>query len=303
MTRLEGRALGTTWHVTVVGEPVDVALIDQALAIVDRQMSTWRDDSELMAVRQGDGPVPVSPETALVVGESLALAATTGGAFDPTVEPLLELWGFRGAPPAQWPSDEALATARAQVGWQRVQVGQGSVDAGGAALDLSAIAKGFAVDQVSAALTEAGATRHLVEVGGEVVARGTRADGNPWTLGIEAPLVDGVPGGQLVGTVALTDAAMATSGNYRSRHQIDGRWVAHTMDPRTGLPFDSEVLSATVVGEDCMHADGWATALMVLGPEGLALVEAQEGIEALLLVRDGEGWTTRASSGMSWSPR
>lgn len=310
LNELRGEALGTTWMVKWRGSVgADVQpVVEAVLAEVDQRMSTWRDDSELLAVRAGPGPVPVSEETAMVVREALVLAEATGGAFDPTVQPLVELWGFHGKRRTDPPSEAELAEALAQVGWDRVELGRDpsgrpTVDAHGAALDLSAIAKGHAVDRVSNALSAMQLADHLVEVGGEVRASGTGPQG-AWKLGIDRPEEGLAPGQELAAVAALTNAAMATSGNYRNTYEIDGQRVVHTLDPRTGRPALGTVASATVVAPDCRTADGWATALMVLGPEqGLPLIEARPDLDALLLVVDGDGFAVERSSGMgAWLP-
>lgn len=304
---LHGRGLGTTWTATWLSPPEldedDVAdAIVRELAAVDAEMSTWRDDSELALVRAADGPVAVSESTARVVAEALWLAQATGGAFDPTVQPLVELWGFHGPPRTALPTDEELAAARAQVGWERVRVGRDAaglptVDAGGTALDLSAIAKGHAVDRVSFALSELGLGDHLVEVGGEVRVHGHNAEGGAWRVGVDRPAVGTLPGADLYAAVWVTNGAVATSGNYRQRYELDGREIHHTLDPRTGWPATAQVASATVLAPDCATADGLATALMVLGAEGLPLIERLPGVEAWLLLPDGDGLRELASSG------
>lgn len=305
--QVSGNALGTTW--TVRWAPVDApdageveAVTDRVLAEVDAAMSTWRDDSELMRVRQGPGPVVVSEDTAAVVAAALDVAAATGGAFDPTVQPLMALWGLHGTPRTTWPTDDELDAARAQIGWSRVVVGRGpggpTVDADGTTLDLSAIAKGHAVDRVFVALAAAGAADLLVEVGGEVRSAGRSPRGGAWSVGIDRPVVGRVPGQDLVGVANLTNLAVATSGNYRSRVEIEGRTVHHTMDPRTGMPAVSPARSATVIAPDARAADAWATVLMVLGEGGLPLVAARPGLEAWLLVEGDDGsLSVRATDG------
>ncbi|MCB9664988.1 MAG: FAD:protein FMN transferase [Alphaproteobacteria bacterium] len=305
---LQGKGLGTSWTVrwSAAGNVEAPAVEDAVLAAlrdVDEGMSTWRDDSDLAAVRRGPGAVAVRADTAFVVRQALALAEETGGAFDPTVQPLVELWGLHGAPRTTWPSDEELGAARAQLGWARVAVTDGpdgaAVDAGGTALDLSAIAKGHAVDRVVGALGALGVTDLMVEVGGEVRAHGRSPRGGAWVLGVDRPVVGSQPGEGLVATVRLANAAMATSGNYRTAYEVEGRTVHHTLDPRTGLPASARVLSATVVAPDCRTADGWATALMVLGPEeGLPLLSRHPDLEAWVVVADGDGWRTASTPGM-----
>lgn len=164
------------------------------------------------------------------------------------------------------------------------------VDAGGTALDLSAIAKGHGVDRVAHAVAALGALDVFVEIGGEVRTFGRSPRGTPWVVGIERPKAGSAPGRDLVATVAVSNAALATSGNYRTAFELEGRTVHHTLDPRTGLPSAARVLSASVLAPDCATADGWATALMVLGPdEGLPLIEARPELEAWLVLPGDDG--------------
>jgi len=301
--QIRGEAFGTTWTVKWLGD-ADPAMPDVLAGVleeVDAGMSTWRPDSEINRVRQTEGPVEVSRDTYEVVVAALTLASVTGGAFDPTVQPLVELWGFHGERRTTLPSEEALANARGLVGVERVKTRSDEgfwVDGGGTALDLSAIAKGHAVDQVSRAVLSRGHENHLVEIGGEVRAAGGGPSGTGWRLGVDAP-EEGLEGGEkLAAILTLVDRSLATSGNYRNVYEIDGVTVGHTLDPRTGRPAVNEVRSATVVADDCRSADGWATALMVLGTEGLPLVEASAPIEAMLLVEGAEGITEVSTTGM-----
>lgn len=305
---LDGQAFGTTWSVRWLGEAASeeevAGAVTGVLTEIDLRLSSWRADSELSAIRDGHGQVPVSTETAFVVAEALALAAATEGAFDPTVEPLMEVWGFRGPPRQAAPTDAELEAARARVGWRKVTTGwdergQPWVDGGGTALDLSAIAKGHAVDRVSNALSGLGVASHLVEIGGEVRAHGEGPRG-AWRVGVDEPAEGLAPGASVLAVVGLVNAAMATSGNYRSFRVVDGREVVHIMDPRSGGPARGEIASVSVIAPDCRTADGWATALMVLGAtEGLAAVEARPDLDALWVLATEEGWRQVASSGMT----
>ena len=304
---LQGRAFGTSWTVRWLpsegGPDLEQAeaLIVEELAQVDALMSTWREDSELSRARITEGPLAVSPQTAGVVRSALELAERSGGAFDPTVQPLVELWGIHGKRRTTAPTDEEVAAAMLQVGWKRVVLGGTAevptLDTAGTALDLSAIAKGHAVDEVSEALQRAGADRHMVEVGGEVRVAGLGPNNEGWRLGVDDPIAAAAPGTKLIAVLSLTDAALATSGNYRNRYVVDDQTVVHTLDPRVGRPVQSDVVSASVVAPTCEQADGVATALMVLGAEGgMALVEALAGVETLLVLGDGE---QRRSTGLS----
>ncbi len=303
----QGEAFGAGWRVQ--WQPVDgadvptvqAAVVDD-LSAIDLHLSTWRDDSELAAVRRGPGRVPVSEETAIVVQAALDLAEITGGAYDPTVQPLMELWGLAGKRRDTWPTDAEIEAARAQVGHARVTVGHDAtgawVDAGGTALDVSSIAPGYAADRVLWTLAGMGVLDAYVDIGGEIRVAGRAPRGGPWRVGIEAPEVGSVPGSNPVGIVGLVNGGLATSGNYRTRYLLEGREVHHTMDPRTGRPSTASVLSATVVASDARTADGWATALMVLGEAGLPLAEAQPMVEAWLVLPGAHGPITRGTSGI-----
>ena len=304
---LQGEAFGTTWSVKWRGPaPTEAAAesaIVEALEAVDARMSSWRSDSEINEARRAGGPHPVSEETHDVVLASLQLAEETGGAFDPTVEPLMALWGFRGKPREEPPTGDEIEATLATIGWSsvvpgRTAEGTPTVDTGGTALDLSAIAKGHAVDRVAWELSALGSTDHLVEIGGEVRASGSGPSGL-WRLAVDSPSNRQAPGTTFAAMALLRNAGMATSGNYRSAYDAGGTRVVHTMDPRTGRPHASEVASATVVAPDCRTADGWATALMVLPPdEGIAAIEGRPELEALLLLASEAGFSERRSSGM-----
>jgi thiamine biosynthesis lipoprotein len=278
--RLAGEALGTVWSVELVlpeaPAPEKAAEIrervDATLDRVDRGMSTWRDQ---------------------VIAAALDLARETGGAFDPTVAPLVALWGF-GAQAADAPPTVAeLEEARGRVGWRHLSFREGGDLArrvAGVQLDLSAIAKGYAVDALVTELARERPIGALVEVGGEVRALGAKPGGAPWRVGIDDP---DAPGSRLSAVVLLTGGALATSGDYRSVRVIEGRRRTHVVDPRSGRPVEQKVASASVIAPTCMEAD------MVLGPEeGLAWVEDRPWLEALLMVRKGDGVIEkRASSG------
>jgi thiamine biosynthesis lipoprotein len=306
--RLSGEALGTVWAVTLVSREADAPnrqeLRRRVLATldrVDRSMSHWREDTELSRFnRELDaGAFRFSAETRRVVAAALTLARETAGAFDPTVGPLVAAWGFGPRAASEDPDAEQIARLRERVGWQRLAWdAQGRLvrRAPGVELDLSAIAKGYAVDAVADALAADQPTGVLVEVGGEVRAFGTAADGGPWRVGIESPIA---PGSELEAVVALTGAALATSGDYRQLRVSEGRTRSHILDPRSGQPLANGMASASVIAPTGMEADGVATALMLLGPDaGLAWVEERPWLEALVLVRDGERIAERrASSG------
>ena len=304
---VEGAVMGTSWSVKVVppDEGLDAAALrsacQEALDAVDAAMSTYKADSELSRFNRHAATTPfeVSAGTVAVFSVSESVSRLTGGAFDVTVRPLVDAWGFGPDGDTAAPSAATIAALKSQVGWERIQT-----DADGRTVaktapevtaDLSAVAKGWAVDRVAEVLQSRGRERFLVEVGGEVRARGSNGRGEVWRVGIERPS-DGTRAVHTI--VPLADAAMATSGDYRNYREVDGRRVSHTIDPRTGHPIAHRLASVSVVDSTCARADALATALNVLGPtEGPALA-ARVGVAALFLVRtesDTNGFEARTT--------
>lgn len=292
---LQGFTMGTNYSIRVA-DPVDnverlQAEIDECLELVNDQMSTWREDSELSRFnrsRETDW-FPVSPETAEVVAEAQRISRLTDGAFDVTVGPLVNLWQFGPERPEGPPDPEQIETTLQHVGYQGLDV---RLDPPALRkqhpdcyVDLSGIAKGFGVDQVARLLEQRGLTNFLVEIGGEVVTRGEKEPGVAWRIGIESPQVDSR---RLQRALELTDLALATSGDYRNVRHIDGKWVSHTIDPRTGYPVEHGLGSVTVVTQTCMEADALATALMVLGPSSAYDWVVAHNVAALLISREGD---------------
>jgi FAD:protein FMN transferase len=311
---LQGQSMGTGWSVRCVG-PRELRLdriarvIDSALAEVVAQMSHWEAGSDLSrfnAAPAGHTQV-LAPAFATVMDAALAVAAASGGAYDPGAGELVALWGFGpgGAtsphprhddagftPPSAAAIDAARRDWRTLV-WDAAR--RRLTQPGGIRLDLSAIAKGHAVDRVAAALADCGLVDHLVEIGGELRGAGLKTEGQPWWVDLEPPAPDC---GLAPTRIALHGLSVATSGDYR-RSFVDatGRHRPHTLDPRTGRPIEHGIASVSVVHESAMWADAWSTALTVLGPEaGLALANAH-GLAAQLVWRNAEGRFTEA-----WTP-
>jgi thiamine biosynthesis lipoprotein len=305
--RGSGEALGTTWSVKLVSpaapEPGAGDELRQrvaaVLARVDRGMSNWREDAELARFNHqaGVSAFEFSSETRHVIVAALEMARDTRGAFDPTVGPLVGLWGFGPDAALEEPTQEELERQRSRVGWSLLawdREGRLVRRVPGVQLDLSAIAKGYAVDAIVHELASDRPLGLLVEVGGEVRALGTTLVGEAWRVGVQDPtaLED-----DLEAVLALTGAALATSGDYRNLRVVEGRRRSHVIDPRTGRPLDNRVASASVVAPTCMEADAAATALMVLGPElGMAWVEQRPWLDALLLLRSGDRIVERRAS-------
>ena len=294
-----GRTMGTSWSVIWHGpDEVDSAAVQddlqRLLEQIESLMSTWRDDSEVSrfnASRSTDW-FEVSPETFRVVSRSLEVSAMSGGAFDVTVSRLIDIWGFGHKGEQPHPTDSEIETARQLVGWSKIVL---CADPPAIrktepllSLNLSAIAKGYAVDRLADFLESVGVADYLVEVGGETRVKGNRSDGTAWRLGIEQP-VAGRRRVRRVLPLSGPSRGVATSGDYRNRRRFGDRVVSHTIDPRTGRPVDHDLAAVTVVAADCMTADAFATTLMVLGPTDGFDYARQQHIAALFLVRDGDG--------------
>ncbi len=299
-----GPTMGTTYTVKVVARDLNAderdevrSAIRRAVDEVDRSMSTYKPDSELSRFNAGGtGPFEMSQLMTAVLETAFEINAASGGAFDPTVGPLVDAWGFGpdfGVEPPDGPTIERL----------RRSVGMGKLVLEGSFLsktlpdvriDLSAIAKGFAVDRVVEALAELDFENVMVEIGGEVRTVGEGPSGAGWLIGIERPDAEGRT---VAAAIRLRNRALATSGDYRNFYTIDGKRISHTIDPRTGRPVDHSLASVSVLAATCMEADAWATALEVLGPnEGFRTAEEQ-GLPALFIVRGDAGFSERATGG------
>jgi thiamine biosynthesis lipoprotein len=293
--------MGTTWAVTLnapgLGPEERVRVrtaIEAALDGVNERMSTWEPASELSRFNQhaSTEPFTLSAPTLHVLELARRVSKRTGGAFDVTVRPLIAIWGFGAGAglPGHEPDAEELEALRQRVGYDLVKLDPGAGTARkldpAVECDLSAIAKGFGVDEVARALLELGHADFLVEVGGEVRAQGERPGGGPWRLAIEKP----DPEGRAVhAVVPLANLAMATSGDYRSFYEAGGLRRSHIVDPRTGRPVSHGLASVTVVAPDAVLADAWATALTVLGFDEGALLAEAEGIAAYMISRLPDG--------------
>ncbi len=298
---LRGQTMGTTWSVQCVSASrVDLhALHDAIQARLDRvvaQMSTWDPDADIMRFnRMAAGEwFALQDDFLQVLGTALDIAATSDGAFDPTVSPLVGVWGF-GAHAGAFgrPAEADLAAARTRVGWQQIRfdADQRRVSQpGGVMLDLSAIAKGYGVDVVSTLLRGRGFEAALIEVGGELYGFGHKADGTPWRVLVESSPDEEADAEGLEPRVLVLDGlAVATSGDRWHAYAQDGRRYSHTIDPRSGEPVTDAAAAVTVVAADAMHADAWATALTVMGStEGYAFA-VRQGLAARFLHRIAEG--------------
>ncbi|HOX70236.1 MAG: FAD:protein FMN transferase [Dokdonella sp.] len=301
----EGESMGSTWAVRCVDHEssrADIrAAVEQRLALVDRQMSTWKSDSDLSRFNAAAAGTwhRWPPELFKVVEAALKLAADTDGAYDPTVGPLVDLWGFGAAGMRREPPDAMSVEAmRARTGWQRVQLDpaqQRALQSGGTHLDLSSIAPGFALDLIGEYLESRGITNYLVEVGGELRGRGSKPDGSDWQVAIQHPVDNDSADGSITPehVIGLRNASLGSSGDYRHFFEDQGRRYAHRIDPRTGYPLDNGVASVTALSEQGIDADPMATALSVLGAEAGIDFARRRNIAALFIVRRGDGFEER----------
>lgn len=299
---LGGETMGTSWSVRLsAARDADLRAlhigIETRLALVVRQMSTWEADSDICRYNRAEAGqwLQVPPEFARVLASALTIAEASGGAFDPTVGTLVGLWGFGPHAHADVPDAEALAAARSHAGWRRVGFDDNTfriLQPGGVQLDLSAIAKGFAVDLVASHLREAGIGGALVEVGGELAGFGRKPDGGTWRVLVEAgPEEDDH---RLQARVLELDGiAVATSGDRWHHYTRNGLRYTHTIDPRSGAPVAHAPAAVSVVASDAMQADGWATALGVLGIEAGYALALRRGLAARFLWRDGDAMRER----------
>ncbi len=293
-----GVTMGTTWSLRFDNPRMlprdDVrAAVEGALGRVVAQMSHWEPDSDISRFNRAPAGSRhrLPAEFAAVVACALHWAQASGGALDPTVAPLVACWGFGPQAAAAAPDEAALADAAARVGWQGLAFDASDasiLQPGDLCLDLSGIAKGFAVDHGVEALCALGLRDLLFEIGGELRGVGRRPSGTPWQVQVDA-------GAPLALSVPLADMAVATSGDRWQVREAEGRRWSHSIDPRSGRPVGPSLGSVTVVHPHCMEADALATVLMVLGPDEGPRFAEQHRIAALFSRRAGEGREWHAS--------
>lgn len=305
--RLRGETMGTVWRLLWVdhgatrqGEVLQA--VEQELELVVAQMSTWRPSADLARFNEAAAGSRHALPAALaeVLQAALWLAEASAGAFNPAAGALVNLWGFGPAPrytDAGFSPPAALAVTQALgcCDWRALDFDPAACEAsqpGGLRLDLSAIAKGYAVDRVAQRLGAMGIAHALVEVGGELRGQGLRPDGMPWWVDLECPPTRPEHAAPRATRVALHGLSVASSGDYRRAYLVQGERLPHTIDPRNGRPVAHGLASVSVLHTECLWADAWSTALTVVGREqGLALAEAH-GIAALFVQREADGRLT-----------
>jgi len=296
-----GNTMGTFYHVTLGGNAVITEqehsrlarTVQEALDDVEERMSLYKADSELSRFNRvpAGQPFIFSKETMSVFRTAQQVYELSGGAFDVTVEPLVDAWGFGLGQERLGPlSEDEVAQLRQQVGFHKLQIDyeKSSITKTAPALrcDLSAVAKGYGVDRVGQELMRLGYKDFMVEVGGEVLTRGRNRKGDWWRIAIERPDTLAPTAAHLV---RMGDAALATSGDYRNYYEVDGVRYSHTIDPGTGRPVAHNLASVSVISSTCVFADAMATALNVLGPDKGYELALKQGLEAFFLVRTPGG--------------
>ncbi len=307
--QITGETMGTYYSVTIDSPPATASVdhvrgeIGAKLAEINAQMSTWDSESEISGFNQSDSTdwFEVSPEFAAVVREAKRIHKLTSGAFDPTVSPLIDLWGFGKPDTSGIPNQTEIDRALQSVGMQHLEV-QDNPSAlrkthATLQLNLSAIAKGYTVDEIAALLVDSDLCSFVVDIGGETRTGIAKANGDPWRVGIESPKA-GLNRNERPGQIVpITESSIATSGDYRNFFEVDGVAYSHTINPVTGYPMKDPPASVSVIHKSCMTADAMATALMVLGPDkGLALAK-QQGLTVLFQLVDANSEVTQLGTG------
>lgn len=296
---ISGTTMGTSYNLTLVpsdGQKIDPTVIkekiDARLADINFKLSTFKNDSEVSRFNQHYSMdwMPVSAETAAVIKASQEISWLTNGAFDITIAPLVNLWGFGSTINFQLlPDVETVEELLSDVGYQHLELQQNPPALRktnkAITINLAAIAKGYAVDVIANLLTDKQINNFMLEIGGEIITRGSKRNQQPWIIGIENP----VSGQRSVRKkLFLKDVAMATSGDYRNYFEYQGERYSHTINPTTGYPVKHQLASVTVITSSCMRADALATAIMVMGPKaGLAFAEQQRLAIYMLVAQNG----------------
>ena len=287
----EGTIFGTLYHAKYLCDKDLKANIEAELQKVDASLSMFNPQSTISRINRGETD-EADEMLAEVLRLSFAINEATNGAFDPTVAPLVNAWGF-GFKSGQLPDSSQVDSLRALVGLSAIHLNDGKLtkDNPCSILDFSAIAKGYGVDKAAQVLRGHGIENFMVEIGGEVVTGGVNEKGTPWRIGINKPDDDSTSTNtELQDIIDLSGKAIATSGNYRNYYISDGRKIAHTINPRTGYPAQQDILSSTVMAPSCAEADAYATAFMVLGLEQAKLVlERQPQLQAYFIYSDEQG--------------
>ena len=298
---MQGKTMGTTYNIKVVGENIDTVKlqqgIDDKLKQLNQEMSTYIKDSELSRFNQSTSLEPTSVSTGLarVVKEAIRLGVLTQGALDVTVGPLVNLWGFGPEyRPETVPSDELLIATKARVGLDKLTFANGMLakKIPDIYVDLSTIAKGYGVDLVAEFIEANGINNYLVEIGGEMRLKGFKHTGELWHVAIEKPLTNERAVHQII---VPKDNAVATSGDYRIYFEADGQRFSHIIDPKTGKPINHKLVSVTVIHPSSMTADGLSTAMMVMGEEKALAFAEENDLAVYIIAKTDHGFVEQST--------
>jgi FAD:protein FMN transferase len=306
LKEFDGDTQGTTYHIKVVDLPATLApdtvksAIEAELEDINRHLSTYVPDSELSLFNKSrdTGWIPASAGLVEVLAEAHRISDLSHGAYDVTVGPLVNLWGFGPDDTGERiPPEAEIAAARARVGYTHLHIRPEPPalrkDIPDLSVDVNSIAQGYTVDRVAERLESLGIANYLVEIGGELRGKGLNQLGGHWRIGIERPS----PGERAVySIIRIADVGVSTSGDYRDYFERDGKRYSHTIDPHTGRPVTHRLASVTVISENTMRADALSTALMVLGPEDGFQVAEQAGLAAYFIISTDGGFTDRETS-------
>jgi thiamine biosynthesis lipoprotein len=298
---IQGRTMGTTYNIKIVTDYFQTVAglkekIEKRLADINTAMSTYQKDSEISRFNnfiQAGRKFKISEDFYRVMKTAQAIYRLSDGAWDGTVNPLVDLWGFgREGSKNTIPAQQEILALLSNIGFDNIvipEVGFLQKKRASVTLDLSSIAKGYGVDQVADTIRKEGFQNYLVEIGGEVFASGTSKNGKLWRIGINRPQTDAAFD-DVYKVVDLHNKAFATSGDYRNFFVVDGLRYSHIIDPRTGYPISNGVVSVTIIADTCTFADGLATAIMVMSPgKGLDLINRLDAVEGMIVVEQMDG--------------
>jgi FAD:protein FMN transferase len=267
---ISGQAQGTSYNITYLAGAYSNyrESIDSIFKVIDASLSTYVPSSLISRINANDSSLPVDEHFERVFVKSIQVSTSTGGLFDITVAPLINAYGF-GPSRKRTLDPQTLDSLRRWIGYGKVSIVDRKLvkTYPQVKLDFNAIAQGYTVDVLAGFLESKGIHNYLIELGGEIRAKGRKLDNSPWTLGIEQPDEDQGNGAAIQSTIALADQSLATSGNYKKFYVENGKKYTHIINPLTGLPAKNNLLSATVVAPDCMTADAYATSFIVMGME------------------------------------
>lgn len=287
----QGEAQGTTYTVKYIANEEQTQLnsrIESLLETVDLSMSTYRSDSKISALNNGE-EIVMDEMFEAVYNRSVEIYDLTSGAFDPTIGPLISGWGFNVEKPINMDST-AVDSLLANCGFSHFTKNGRNLKLSNtkASINFNAIAQGYSVDLMADVLKEAGLVNYYVELGGEIIVKGKNQEGKFWQIGIDKPLGENLER-SLSHIIPLNNKAMATSGNYRKYYEKDGEKYSHTLNPKTGFPVEHTLLSATVIADNCIDSDAFGTSFMVLGLNKSKEILAQnKSLDAILIYSDGD---------------